>query len=791
MRLALPAVLAACELLSAVGLTAATGLLTESDGHVLVRPSLRLQLAPGEGFTPASSDAGIDWSGTISVLRSGRYRFFFEAGALTVGGQVVGVDPVRLEAGRHRFEYGLDRRPASGRLSVEWEGPGFVREPIPHRALSHDPSGEDALEGRSVFEDLGCSNCHASDSASIQKRPGPVLTGLGGRVKHSWIGNWLDSPSSFRRWATMPEMLTGPERADVAAFLIGQASDPIENPRATKTHQERGRTTFQSFGCAACHAVDLPLSGLGSKMTVARIREFLRDPIRFSPDGRMPSFHLDEAEALELAAFVALSRNEAFERPMPTGDPARGRELVKSSGCLACHALAGLRSDSQAPPLLALDESRGCLADSVPTGLPRYHLSDSQRTALQGFITSYKAMPDRVPAPTYDLPRRLAQLRCRACHEIDGQPPTGSLAESAPVLTGVGDKLRAEWIERAISTETQVLDWQELRMPSYGSAHAAWLASGLAKASGVAPVRPAAGLAAGRAQSGHDRLGVDGGRGGMGCIGCHGWGEYPSLGENGPNLRLTGERLREAWFRRWMRAPARILPGTSMPAYFGGSDDRQSAEVLSDFWSAFASASSLPPPSGFEAAGAELGSEAMPLPRDRAIVVRWDMPEASPAAIAVGLPGGVSYCFDAGESRLRYAWRGGFLDMSRTLLSKKNRETNLTETAKILGEVFFREDAFPLRVGDRRRIPQRRFRGYRLVESVPEFRYEADDVMVYERILASGGVLVRQFELHGVERPMWFVPTDADGVVIGSSLDDFAIPRGEVVSFEVRVVPQP
>ncbi len=790
MRLGLRAIVVAALLSPSPESAAAPGLLTVSGGRTLVRPSPRVALGPGEGFTPASGEAGIAWTGSLAAIRSGQYRFYFESGTLSIGGRSVGAGPTWLEAGTHNLEYRLNRRPASGRVSLEWDGPDFAREPIPPRALSHASNGPAAFDGRAIFEDLGCSNCHPSGSPSIQKRPAPVLTGVGGRIKVAWIGNWLESPGSFRSWATMPDMLNRAQRADVAAFLATQVSEPIKNPRMSGMHEERGRTTFQSFGCAACHASDLPLDGLGSKMTVARIREYIRDPIRYSPDGRMPSFHLDETEALELAAFLSLSRNPAFEEPMPQGDSERGRELVTSSGCLACHELDGLQHEAEAPPLSAIDEVQGCLADSVPDGLPRFRLSDEQRFALRIFIAEQRAMPDRVSAPTFDLPRRLSQLRCRACHEIDGYPATGSLAESAPPLTGVGEKLLASWTERAIAAESRILDWQELRMPSFGNSHATWLAGALAKASGVVPDRPVAGFSQGGPDAGHDRLGVDGSRGGMGCIGCHGWGEYPSLGENGPNLSLTALRLREPWFRRWMRDPPRILAGTSMPSYFRGSEDTESAGVISDLWAAFVAARSLPPPFGFETAHAELGSEARPVPQDKAVVVRWDMPEATPAAIAVGLPGGISYCFDAGESRFRYAWRGGFLDMSRTLLSKKNRETNLTQTAEIVGEVFYREAAFPIRVGERRRIPQRRFRGYRLVDSIPEFRYEVDGVTVHERILAETGAVVRQFRLLGVDQPMWFMPATEDNVRIQSTLDGFAIPRGEVVSFEVTVAPR-
>ena len=764
--------------------------MTASAGIETVRPAPRVFLDRGEGFTPRSADAGIEWSAQLSILRSGMYRFFVEPGSLRIGEIVVGEAAVQLDAGRHEFVLRQPRTAGPISMGVDWEGPGFLREPIPPRLFSRSDNTGRWSDGRALFEDLGCSNCHLSDSPSIQQRPGPVLTGLGGRVRTEWIRHWLDAPERFRPWATMPQTLSDEERNDVAAFLAMQGIPTIEEPAVRGSHIERGRTTFQSFGCGACHSAELPLEGLGSKMTVGRLQAYLQDPLQLSPDGRMPSFHLTPAEALELAAYLARSRDEAFERPVRLGDAARGGELVRTGGCLACHQLGDLESEVVAPALDALDETVGCLSDEVPAGLPRYRLTGSQRDSLRRFVASYRVAPDTVPSPTFDLARRLRQLRCGACHEIDGAPPSGWLAETTPPLTGVGDKLKSSWIQQAIGTRTKALGWQELRMPGFGPSHARWLADALSKVSGVNPREPEPEVPAGLAESGHNRLGVDGSLGGMGCIGCHGWGDFPSLGENGPELSGVGHRIRWDWFKRWMRDPAGILAGTSMPSYFGGSDSPEAATAINELWAAFQTASERPPPFGFRPEDASQGGEARPVPVDRAIIVRWDMPEATPAAIAVGLPGGISYCFDAGESRLRYAWRGGFVDMSRTLLNKKNQQTNLTETAEIVGEIFFREGLFPIRVGDRERVPQTRFRGYRLVDSSPEFHYEVDGIGVYERIEPTDRGFVRLFRIVDVRQPMWFVPAESEGVRIWSTLDGFAIPEGEEVLFEVTVVAQ-
>lgn len=767
---------------------AEAGLHAASGGVAISRAAPQLFLDTGEGFTPRSRTAGIQWSGSLSILRHGDYSFFPSAGSLRIDGQPLDESPVYLQAGEHRIELTQPRDSGPQLFALDWAGPGFAREPLPGRLLSHDALAADRIDGRELFEDFGCANCHRSDSPSIQRRPGPLLTGLGGRVKSEWIQHWLDAPERFRSWATMPQLLSAAEREDVAAFLAEQRLPEIQEPRVRTEAERRGRTTFQSFGCVACHGADRPLAGLGSKMTVGRLQQFLLDPLRFLPDGRMPSFHLDTGEALDLAAFLSLSRDATFEAPVTGGDPVRGRELVIDRGCLACHALNGLESAQRAPALAVLDEVAGCLADTMPSGLPRYRLTLGQRDALRAFVASYRAAPDRVPAPTFDVSRRIRQLRCGACHEIDGASASGAIAEAAPSLTGVGEKLTSAAIKQSIRDGTRMLGWQELRMPSFGTAHARWFADSLPKASGVDPRERYQGPGTDPREEGLVRLGVDGSRGGMGCIGCHGWGEFPALGENGPDLLDAGRRLRWPWFERWMRDPARVLVGTSMPRYFGDPESHATRAAIRELWAAFRSAAQQIPPFGFGAEDARAGGESVPVPRDRAIVVRWDMPEATPAAIAVGLPGGISYCFDAGESRLRYAWRGGFVDLTPTLLTKKNRETNLTETARIVGDIFFREGRYPLRVGEEERIPQRRFLGYRLVDSVPEFHYLVDGVSVHERITPASKGIVRRFRLEDVEQPMRFVPAASAGVEIRSTLEGFEIPPAGTVEFEVTVV---
>lgn len=148
----------------------------------------------------------------------------------------------------------------------------------------------------------------------------------------------------------------------------------------------------------------------------------------------------------------------------------------------------------------------------------------------------------------------------------------------------------------------------------------------------------------------------------------------------------------------------------------------------------------------------------------RASVVRGFMPNAGPASISVELPGGVSYVWDAGAGRFRYAWVGGIPSLP------SSPERGL---ARIPGEVFYREPAFPLRVGATPDAPPKlvQFRGYALDPTgIPEFETVVDGVTVRERVEVVDGRLVRRFRLTGTTTA-WFVLPDgvADIQVTGGT----------------------
>jgi hypothetical protein len=130
-------------------------------------------------------------------------------------------------------------------------------------------------------------------------------------------------------------------------------------------------------------------------------------------------------------------------------------------------------------------------------------------------------------------------------------------------------------------------------------------------------------------------------------------------------------------------------------------------------------------------------------------IVRGFMPEAGPATIAVELPGGVSYVWDAGAGRFRYAWVGPI----PTLPSSPERGL-----AKLSGPVFYREPSFPVRIGTSpENAPKTvQFKGYTIdALGIPEFEIVVDGTTVRERAEVRDGQFVRRFRVAGATT-VWF-----------------------------------
>ena len=134
---------------------------------------------------------------------------------------------------------------------------------------------------------------------------------------------------------------------------------------------------------------------------------------------------------------------------------------------------------------------------------------------------------------------------------------------------------------------------------------------------------------------------------------------------------------------------------------------------------------------------------------------------AGPSSIGVALPNRISYCWDTETCSLRFAWKGDFLDMSDMW------KGHYDASAKVLGDVFFRESqTYPLSTNEDA-APAIRYKGYRLEDGYPEFHYEMNGTDVYELIKPKADSLgiIRQFRIPNANKPVWYHINEEDEAI--------------------------
>ncbi len=210
--------------------------------------------------------------------------------------------------------------------------------------------------GRILFEQLNCTACHA-DSDAAPARQGPRLGAVGQRVTPQFLRAFLENPQQLKPGTAMPDLLHGladnkrRETVDRLVHFLVSLGGPMDQRESgsSLTQLERGKSLYHSAGCVACHPAyepppkheaDPATAGpeeaegqeveeseskravvrhgeLAMKTTVDALADFLADPLRIRPVGRMPSMNLEAGEARLIAAY--LLRDQYTEKESAPG----------------------------------------------------------------------------------------------------------------------------------------------------------------------------------------------------------------------------------------------------------------------------------------------------------------------------------------------------------------------------------------------------------------------------------------------------------------------------------------
>lgn len=653
------------------------------------------------------------------------------------------------------------------------------------------PETQLAAGGLLLLNELNCVACHAVPDAWREQLPGRgkiSLTAVGDRLSSAALREFAGDPQRLKPGTLMPRLaandVAGTEA--VAAYLTSLRgnSPPRTLPPGDAT---RGARLFAAVGCAACHApgdakttyASVPLR-LAARYDRNALVAFLQDPLHTRPAGRMPAIDLTEGEAADLAAHLQAGRSaDPIAKAVATGSARPdGRAAFAARNCAACHDDGQGATVRMSKPLAQVRPGSGCLAPQPPVSAPDFSLSVDQMRALTAALRLVQGSSSPTFTAEQRVSARLEQLNCYACHEWRGRggveavraesfstadsaaESLGELGRLPPKLDQAGRKLTSAWLEKLLwAGGGGVRPYLTVRMPRIGREAAGDLVAVLGEA--CRPATPQVIDTSGTL--GHQRFAtglllIGTGKGGIGCVACHGLGERNPPGVRAINLSHTAKRIRPEYFKALLLDPQGMQPGTIMPPLLAS---RKGAEKeIESLWTYLKEFDQSPRlPEGLAVAGA---FELKPAVEGRPIVFRTFLEGAGTHAIAVGYPTGVHVAFDAYEVRWGVVWRGGFLDAmanweERTMPPVKplGDSKKMFSPRMPLAQLRSAVDPWPVACGAEAGYV---FKGYRLgTDGVPVLRYRigAIDVEDVVRPDEAGTGLRRVLTVRGAGEN-WF-----------------------------------
>ena len=219
-----------------------------------------------------------------------------------------------------------------------------------YTAQYFDESG-DAKRGEGLFTSKACVTCHRVGGRG--GATGPALDPLKRMNSPVLVAAamWNHAPrmaEEFSRAGIARPGLSGKDLLDVIAYIqaAGETTSG-DTQQVVPGTPERGRALFMEKKCASCHAVggkgprigpDLGRAGHHVSLTEFAARMWNHAPAMTAKMREM-KLEVPTLSGQEMADIVAhLFASRYFER---AGDAKRGEAVVRSKGCLGCHAIAG------------------------------------------------------------------------------------------------------------------------------------------------------------------------------------------------------------------------------------------------------------------------------------------------------------------------------------------------------------------------------------------------------------------------------------------------------------------
>jgi mono/diheme cytochrome c family protein len=539
---------------------------------------------------------------------------------------------VMPEFDRNNFDQRIERVDRCTSCHAGINKVGFDDQPNPWKT---HPKRE-LLLGKHPPEKFGCTPCHGGDGPAVNS-------------PDRAHGNFYDEHGHLKNVPFMEHTLNRGEKMEANCVKCHAGVQNLEGAEKIA----RGENLFVQLGCHGCHLTEgyeelakyngvstiaPSLRRLDAKVDHGWLVRWITNPHEFRPRTRMPNFMFKEEQAIPIAAFLlSVSRDSSAQwladrpTPAPTGMDAvaRGKALVDSLGCRACHAVGADEVAGQlgankdlAPNLANIAEKTSAQwiyhwiknprAYSAVARMPSLRLTDDEAHVITAYLNT---LGQKKPAAS-DLEAKLAdpanvaageklvrKYGCAGCHDIPGMENESRIGVE---LSAFGAKTIEElffgdrtdlpetwddWTYHKLKTpRTYETKWIEQLMPQFDLAEEDIFALRTfltSRSEGKVPARYAYGNPAEhRIVAGRHLVSR------YNCTGCHvieGRGgdirrlyeEEPTMAP--PNLLGEGEKVQADWLFNFVKAPTSIRPWLTVRMPTFGLDDAEANEVVEYF----------------------------------------------------------------------------------------------------------------------------------------------------------------------------------------------------------------
>lgn len=484
-------------------------------------------------------------------------------------------------------------------------------------------------QGRALLSRKGCVHCHTIKLAdgSVMKPTDnpPELIHIADKTSREWIFAWVKNPQAYAASATMPNFgFSDDDARDISAYLIAQSTPSAyakkiaaaaSGATADAKALEEGPSLYGQSFCASCHATQNAagnlvggnlgpeLTRVGSKVKLAWLKEWIRDPGAYDAGTKMPHYRFSEKQIDKLAGYLQsktdndLLANVHLE-PATQKEIEHGRSLVIEYGCASCHTINGIKKPENFAPELSRIGSKPFAQLAFPkdvkhslpdyitakisnprafgSGLkmPKFTLTSAENDSLTTALLSLSDKANSLPAAlriasthesTYQPAGKAGQLirdlRCFSCHAINGRG-----GDMAPDLTWEGSSVKRDWLTQFFRNPNTLRPTLIRRMPKFNLTDAEintlsdYILTVYQSPTIDDDELPPSKLTPQLADQGRQLFYSK-----YHCQSCHIIDPEKDKGYIGPVLSGVGLRLTPAWTYSWFKSPQTLRPGTMEP----------------------------------------------------------------------------------------------------------------------------------------------------------------------------------------------------------------------------------